>query len=84
MRQIPLSLFVAAVFAVPALADNTAKPDEPRKICRNSQPPTGSHRPGKRICKTEAEWKEFDHTTLDYDRNETGTPMRSQGVSPPQ
>ncbi len=83
MRPILISLGAAILLAAPALAEDQPKPAEPRKICRTSQPPTGSHRPGKKVCKTEAEWKGFDHTTLDYDRVDTGTPMRSQGVTPP-
>ena len=58
MRLVLMSLAAVVLITAPALANDPAKPDEPRKVCRMQPAPTGSHRPGKRICRTEAEWND--------------------------
>jgi len=84
MRLIAFAILATVLFAAPAGADNAPKLDAPRKICRTSPTETGSHRPGKRFCKTADEWQQFDSTTLNYERDQPGTPIRSQDVNPPQ
>ena len=69
-----------------AMADEAPKTEEaakkPRKFCRETPARTGSHRPGKRVCRTAEEWKELDQADLDYDRTNPGTPLRSQSTTP--
>ena len=71
-----------------ALASEAPKSDEeakkPRKLCRETPARTGSHRPGKRICRTAEEWKALDQADLDYDRTNPATPLRSQSTTPDQ
>lgn len=80
-------ILIASAFALAAPAFATAedatapaeKPaKEPRKICRSEPSATGSNRPGKRICRTAAEWKMIDRGEADIDMS-GGTPTRSQG-----
>jgi hypothetical protein len=85
MRRILVA--AAAVVLVPGVtwakeAPNPAPSPVPKvkKICRYNPPPTGSNRPGKRVCKTAEEWAQTDGVTVDYDRMSTGTPIRSQGI----
>ena len=54
---------IAAVSMFPALAADVAP--EPAKatdkpICHRNAPATGSTMPGKRVCKTAAEWKALE------------------------
>ena len=67
---------MAAAEESAAPAEQPAKP--PRKICRSEPSATGSNRPGKRICRTAAEWKMIDRGEADLDMS-GGTPTRSQG-----
>ncbi len=66
MRLVLISLFAATMLASPTLAEDSAAPKKERPICRTSQSATGSHRPGKRICLTAAEWKTRDGGTDEY------------------
>ena len=84
MRSVLMSLAVAALLAAPALADESAKPDEPRKICRLQPAPTGSHRPGKRVCRTEAEWKARDSVLESYAQPDARTPISAGASGPDQ
>ncbi|HEX4846526.1 MAG TPA: hypothetical protein VFV30_00155 [Novosphingobium sp.] len=76
----------AAALAMPTLAvaeeapktEEAAKPAKVRKLCRETQPRTGSHRPGKRVCRTAEEWKAFDQAEAGYDGQTT---TRSTGVT---
>ncbi len=81
MRLSFLPLALALIAPTAAFADDAPKPAKVKKICRETPARTGSHRPGKRVCKTEAEWKERDQADLDYDRTNPATPIRSQGNS---
>ena len=81
MRLILISLAGAVAFAAPALADDAPKPDEPRKICRQQPPKTGSNRPGKRFCHTAAEWKARDSGIADYAQLDARTPTSSNGAN---
>lgn len=79
-------LLIASAFALAApslaMAEEAAKPaepaKEPRKICRSAPAATGSNRPGKRTCRTAAEWKMIDRGEANIDMS-GGTPTRSQG-----
>ena len=71
MRPVLISLCAATllaspVLASPVLADDSAAPKKERPICRKAQAATGSHRPGKRICLTAAEWKARDGGADEY------------------
>lgn len=84
MRPVLLTLFAATMLAAPALADDSAAPKEERKICRQAPPPTGSLRPGKRSCRTAAEWKARDAGVENYAQPDERTPMSGGGSSPGQ
>lgn len=73
-------ILAAAALAVPtlALAEETPKPAEPKKICRTMPPPTGSHRPGKKLCRTAAEWKAFDNGDVDFEQSTSGSPVQTR------
>jgi hypothetical protein len=77
MRPAFVSLSMLVMISVPALANDPAQPKEERKICRTQQAPTGSHRPGKRICHTEAEWKVLDSGVDNYAQPDQRTPVSS-------
>ena len=77
MRLVFVSLGAAFLLAAPAMADDAAVTKEPRKICRQQPAPTGSNRPGKRICHTAAEWKARDSGVADYAQPDARTPMSS-------
>ena len=79
MRLSFIAIGAAVLLAAPAFADDSPKPDEPRKICRLQAAPTGSHRPGKRICHTAAEWKARDSGVADYAQPDARTPISSTG-----
>jgi hypothetical protein len=84
-----LTIIVAALaLSLPALAlaDDAAptaveKPAKVKKLCRFTPPPTGSNRPGKRRCRTAAEWQIEDRETRqtgDVAAGTNGAPARSQ------
>ena len=85
-----LMIFAAAAVAltVPAvaLADDAApiaaaQPVKEKRICRFTPPPTGSNRPGKRRCRTAAQWQVEDRETRetgDVAAGTNGAPARSQ------
>ena len=77
MRLVFVSLGAAFLLAAPAMADDAPANPEPRKICRQQPAPTGSNRPGKRICHTAAEWKARDSGVADYAQPDARTPMSS-------
>ena len=79
MRPVLIILFAATVLASPALAGDSSAPKKERTICRTSQSATGSHRPGKRICLTAAEWRARDGGVEDYAQPDQRTPMSSNG-----
>ena len=66
MRRVLVTLFAASLLTAPALAEDSGAPKKERPICRKSQAATGSHRPGKRICLTAAEWKARDGGADEY------------------
>ncbi|MFM5917788.1 MAG: hypothetical protein ACKOOL_09695 [Novosphingobium sp.] len=74
MRSVFFTLSVLALVSAPALADDPGQPKEERKICRRMEAPTGSNRPGKRICHTEAEWKALDSGVADYAQPDQRSP----------
>ena len=84
MRLVLMSLAAVVLLTAPALANDPAKPDEPRKICRMQPAPTGSHRPGKRICRTEAEWKARDSRVDSYAQPDQRTPIGAGASGPDQ
>lgn len=89
MRLTMLAAALALALPTLALAEappqgEAPKPPKVKKVCRYTPPPTGSNRPGKRRCRTAEEWRAEDRETLDYDRTDIGTPVRSQGINPPQ
>jgi hypothetical protein len=49
----------------PAKPKKLAKDDPERVVCR-TEPVTGSLVRGKRICKTQAEWKQLSEESKDY------------------
>ncbi|MGB7655769.1 MAG: hypothetical protein WBL74_09840 [Novosphingobium sp.] len=83
-------IFAAAALAltVPslAMADDAASspanlPVKEKKFCRYTPPPTGSNRPGKRRCRTAAQWQIEDRETRetgDVAAGTNGAPARSQ------
>jgi len=77
MRPILFSLSALTMLATPALADDTAQPKPERKICRTQDSPTGSHRPGKRVCLTAGEWKARDTGVDEYAQPDQRTPVSS-------
>lgn len=79
MRPILFSFSIIVLLSAPALANDPAQPKEERKICRTQQAPTGSHRPGKRICHTETEWKAIDSGVDNYAQPDQRTPVSSGG-----
>ena len=81
MRPVLFALLAATALAAPALADDSAAPKEERKICRTAQAPTGSHRPGKRVCLTAAEWRARDAGVEDYAQPDQRTPISGSGTS---
>ena len=81
MRPVLFTLLAATMVAAPALANDTAAPKEEHKICRQAPSPTGSLRPGKRTCRTAAEWKARDAGVEDYAQPDQRTPMSSSGSS---
>ena len=81
MRPVLFTLIAATMLASPALADNSAAPKEERKICRQAPSPTGSLRPGKRACRTAAEWKARDAGVDEYAQPDQRTPISSGGSS---
>ena len=81
MRLLFISIGAAVLLASPAFADDAPKSDEPRKICRQQPPKTGSNRPGKRFCHTAAEWKARDSGIADYAQPDARTPTSSNGAN---
>ena len=81
MRPVLFTLIAATMLAAPALADEPTAPKEERKICRQAPSPTGSLRPGKRSCRTAAEWKARDAGVDEYAQPDQRTPMSSSGSS---
>ncbi|WP_394998663.1 hypothetical protein [Sphingomonas sp.] len=79
MRLLLISIGAAITLASPAFADDAPKPEEPRKICRQQPPKTGSNRPGKRFCHTAAEWKARDSGAAEYAQPDARTPIGSTG-----
>ena len=77
MRPILLSVAALTMIAAPALADDGAQPKPERKVCRTQQAATGSHRPGKRVCLTAAEWKARDTGVDEYAQPDQRTPVSS-------
>ena len=85
-----LVIFAAAALAltVPAVAwaedaapAAAAQPVKEKRICRFTPPPTGSNRPGKRRCRTVAQWQVEDRETRetgDVAAGTNGAPARSQ------
>ena len=82
MRLSLLPLALALIVPAAALAEDAPKPAKVKKFCRETPARTGSHRPGKRVCRTAEEWKALDQADLDYDRSNPGTPLRSQSTTP--
>ncbi len=81
MRPISLLLAATMLTAAPVMADDPAKPDKPRTICRTQPSATGSHRPGKRICLTAAAWKARDAGVESYAQPDDRTPIGSSAGS---
>ena len=81
MRPVLIPLFAATMLASPALAGDSSAPKKERTICRTTQSATGSHRPGKRVCLTAAEWKARDTGVENYAQPDQRTPMSSGGSS---
>lgn len=81
MRLSLLTLALALTAPSAVFAEDAPKPVKVRKVCRETPARTGSHRPGKRVCKTEAEWKEFDQADADFNPAVTGKPVSSQNTS---
>ena len=81
MRPVFISLFAAAMLSAPALANDSGAPKKERTICRTSLAPTGSHRPGKRVCLTAAEWRARDAGVDNYAQPDQRTPISSAGGS---
>ena len=75
MRPVIVSLFAAAMLSAPALANDSGAPKKERTICRTSLAPTGSHRPGKRVCLTAAEWRARDAGVENYAQPDQRTPI---------
>lgn len=85
-----LMIYAAAalVLTMPVLAaaDDAAapaavQPVKEKKLCRFTPPPTGSNRPGKRRCRTAAQWQVEDRETRetgDVAAGTNGAPARSQ------
>lgn len=76
---LPLTLILIAPNA--ALADDAPKPAKVRKICREEPPRTGSHFRGKRVCKTEAEWKEYDQAEVSLEPGSNGAPIGTKSTT---
>jgi hypothetical protein len=75
MRLILLALSLALTVPAPALAEDAPKAEKVRKVCRETPARTGSHRPGKRVCKTVAEWKEYDGAEVSVETGPNGAPI---------
>lgn len=73
-----LTLPGLAIADEPAATATTAPAAKEKKLCRYTPPPTGSNRPGKRKCRTAAEWKEIDRETGMVEAGTSGAPARSQ------
>jgi len=73
MRHLPLALFAACAFSVPAVAQTNAPPspapstvtdsatttDDQKLICVDQDPNTASRLAPKRICHTKQEWSKL-------------------------
>jgi hypothetical protein len=81
MRLFLLTLSLCLTAPAAAYAEDAAQPEKVRKICRETPARTGSNRPGKRICRTAAEWKELDQAEASFDGRNTTTSSRSSGNS---
>lgn len=69
-------LLTAPTLALAEDAPQPAPSEAPKvkKICRVSPAPTGSNRPGKRVCRTADEWAQIDRSTADYEGGTNGAP----------
>lgn len=79
MRLLALAAALSLTLPTAVIAEEATPPAEQpakkeRKICREEAPRTGSNRPGKRICRTAAEWKAYSQADADFD----GTARQSQ------
>ena len=81
MRPVMITLLAATMLASPALAGDSSAPKKERTICRTLQSATGSHRPGKRVCLTAAEWKARDTGVENYAQPDQRTPISSGSSS---
>ena len=81
MRLSFLPLILALIAPNVALAEDTAKPAKVRKICREEPSRTGSHFRGKRVCKTEAEWKEYDQAEVSLEPASNGAPVGAKSTT---
>lgn len=67
----PFLLSVALAETNPAAAPATVKTDDDREICKSDKP-TGTRVSAKKVCKTKAEWEE-------YNRQQRADAQRIQG-----
>ncbi len=81
MRLFLLPLTLTLIAPTAAMADEAPQPPKVRKICREEPSRTGSHFRGKRVCKTEAEWKEYDQAEIALEPGSNGAPVGSKSTS---